>query len=150
RKPAVQNGTFEDDIKRRDFTINTLAVSLNKNNYGELIDIYNGYDDINKKLIKTPLDPIETFNDDPLRIMRAFRFASQLEFNVDEQLMNAASQMRERLKIVSQERVTDEFLKILSASKPSIGLKLLFHSGVMEIVFPEISNLAGVEQRLDY
>lgn len=150
RKPEVETGTFEDDIKRRDFTINTLAVSLCKENYGELIDLFDGYNDINNKLIRTPLDPLETFKDDPLRIMRAFRFAAQLEFIVDEKLITAANQLRERLKIVSQERISDEFLKILSAPKPSIGLKLLFHSGVMDIVFPEISNLAGVEQRQDY
>ncbi len=150
RKPIVENGTFEDDIKRRDFTINAMAISLNKNNFGELIDLFNGYEDLQSKLIRTPLDPFQTFDDDPLRIMRAFRFASQLEFNVDDSIMNAARQMKERLRIVSQERITDEFLKILSSPKPSIGLKLLYDSEVMEIIFPEIHNLAGVDQRQDY
>lgn len=150
RKPIVEDGTFEDDIKRRDFTINTMAISLNEKNFGELIDIFNGYNDLQSKLIKTPLDPIQTFDDDPLRIMRAFRFAAQLEFQVDESIMNAAKELKERLRIVSQERITDEFLKILSAPKPSIGLKLLYDSEVLQIIFPEIHNLAGVDQRQDY
>lgn len=150
RKPIVEDGTFEDDITRRDFTINTLAISLNKKNFGQLIDTYNGYEDIINKIIKTPLDPLKTFDDDPLRIMRAFRFASQLNFNVDESIMKAAREMRDRLTIVSQERITDEFLKILQSPKPSIGLKLLYDSGVLDIVFPEISIMAGVDQRKDY
>jgi poly(A) polymerase len=150
RKPVVEDGTFEDDIKRRDFTINTIAVSLNKNNFGDLIDYFNGLEDIKNKIIRTPLDPIITFNDDPLRIMRAFRFASQLQFTVDESIMNAAKQLKERLKIVSQERITDELLKILSSAKPSTGLKLLFYSEVLNVIFPELSRMAGVEQRKDY
>jgi putative nucleotidyltransferase with HDIG domain len=150
RKPIVEDGTFEDDITRRDFTINTLAILLNNKNFGQLIDTYNGYEDIINKIIKTPLDPLKTFDDDPLRIMRAFRFASQLNFNVDENIMKAAREMRDRLTIVSQERITDEFLKILQSPKPSIGLKLLYDSGVLEIVFPEISIMAGVDQRKDY
>lgn len=150
RKPDVLSGSFEDDISRRDFTINTLAVSLNKQRFGELIDSFDGLNDIKQKLIKTPIDPLITFNDDPLRIMRAFRFASQLNFKVHESILNAANKLRERLKIVSQERITDELLKIIASPKPSIGLKLLQNSGVLEIVFPEVSNLAGVEQRKDY
>ena len=150
RKPVVEDGTFEDDIRRRDFTINTLAVSLNKNNFGDLIDYFNGLKDIKNKIIRTPLDPIITFNDDPLRIMRAFRFASQLQFTVDESIMHAAKQLKERLKIVSQERITDELLKILSSAKPSTGLKLLFYSEVLNVIFPELSRMAGVEQRKDY
>ena len=150
RKPIVEDGTFLDDISRRDFTINTLAVSLNKKNFGKLIDTFNGLEDIQLKLIKTPLDPLKTFDDDPLRIMRAFRFASQLGFTVDASIMKAANEMRNRLAIVSQERITDEFLKILSSTKPSIGLKLLFDSGVLEIVFPEIFVMAGVDQRKDF
>jgi len=150
RKPIVEDGTFEDDISRRDFTINTLAISLNKKDFGMLIDTYDGYDHINNQIIKTPLDPNKTFDDDPLRIMRAFRFASQLNFKVDERIMIAAWEMRERLSIVSQERITDEFLKIIASRKPSIGLKLLFDSGVLEIVFPEIAVMAGVDQRKDY
>ena len=150
RKPVVEDGTFEDDIRRRDFTINTLAVSLNKNNYGDLIDYFNGLEDIKNKIIRTPLDPIITFNDDPLRIMRAFRFATQLQFSVDESIINAANQLNERLNIVSQERITDELLKILSSAKPSTGLKLLFYSEVLNVIFPELSKMAGVEQRKDY
>ena len=150
RKPVVESGTFEDDITRRDFTINTLALSVSSKNFGQLIDIYNGLEDIKNKKIKTPLDPLVTFDDDPLRIMRAFRFASQLNFNVDDSILSAANKMRERLKIVSVERITDEFLKILLSPKPSIGLKLMLETGVMEIVFPEVANLSGVEQRKDF
>jgi putative nucleotidyltransferase with HDIG domain len=150
RKPIVEDGTFEEDISRRDFTINTLAISLNKKDFGKLINNYDGYDHIKNQIIKTPLDPKKTFDDDPLRIMRAFRFASQLNFNVEENIIIASREMKERLSIVSQERITDEFLKILSSPKPSIGLLLLFDSGVLEIVFPEIAIMAGVDQRKDY
>ena len=150
RKPEVTVGSFEEDIERRDFTINTLAVSLNDGTFGELIDTYNGMQDIQDRLIRTPIDPMLTFDDDPLRIMRAYRFASQLDFKVHDSINIAANSLRERLKIVSRERITDEFLKILSSPAPSIGIKLLFYSGVMEIVFPEIANLSGVDQRQDY
>ena len=150
RNPKVEVGSFDDDINRRDFTINTLAISLNKSNYGDLIDTFEGVEDLNSKTIKTPLNPLETFNDDPLRIMRAFRFASQLNFKVDEQILKAANKLSERLKIVSQERITEEFFKILSTEKPSIGLKLMQDTKVMHVVFPEIANLAGVDQRKDY
>ncbi|MGD8306053.1 MAG: CCA tRNA nucleotidyltransferase [Ignavibacteria bacterium] len=150
RKPSVAEGTFLDDISRRDFTINTLAVSINSNDFGELIDTYNGLEDIHNKLIRTPIDPGKTFDDDPLRILRAFRFASQLDFSVDESVSKAASELKDRLDIVSHERITDEFMKILASPRPSIGLKLLFDTAVMEIIFKEVSNLAGVEQREDY
>lgn len=150
RKPIVEDGTFDEDISRRDFTINTLAISLNKNEFGKLTDKYDGLSDIKNERIKTPLNPLKTFDDDPLRIMRAFRFASQLNFNVDESIIKSAYEMRNRLSIVSQERTTDEFLKILTSPKPSVGLKLLFDSGVLEIVFPEIAIMAGVDQRKDY
>lgn len=150
RKPEITSASFEEDISRRDFAINTLAVSLNKNSFGELIDNYNGVADIENRIIKTPIDALITFDDDPLRIMRAYRFASQLNFEVDESINNAAEKLRERLRIVSQERITDEFLKILSSPNPSIGLKLLFYSKVMEIIFPEVSNLYGVDQRKDF
>ncbi len=150
RNPKVERGTFDDDINRRDFTINCLAVSLNKKNRGELIDKFGGVKDIEDKIIRTPLDPYKTFDDDPLRIMRAFRFASQLDFEVDNSVMEAARVMAERLKIVSQERISDEFLKILASPKPSVGLKLLFESEVLKVVFPEIHNLAGVDQRKEY
>lgn len=150
RKPNVNLGSFEDDINRRDFTINTLAISLNRKNFGELIDKFNGLEDLKNHIIRTPLNPIKTFDDDPLRILRAFRFAAQLNFNVDNKILEAATEMRERLKIVSQERITDEFFKILKSPKPSVGLKLLYNTKVMEIVFPEIANLGGVDQRKDY
>ncbi len=150
RKPEVSEGTFYDDISRRDFTINTIAVSILKENFGEVIDHFNGIDDIEKKLIRTPLDPNITFDDDPLRILRAFRFASQLNFIVDDSIIKAAEELRDRLEIVSQERKTDEFLKILKSPKPSIGLKLLQVSKVMEVIFPEISQMIGVEQREEY
>ena len=150
RKPLVTEGTFVDDISRRDFTINTIAVSVSKDKFGEVTDLFNGLDDIKRKIIKTPLDPTETFDDDPLRILRAFRFASQLNFNADESILIAAEEMRDRLNIVSQERITDEFLKILKSPKPSIGLVLLQKSKVMEIIFPEISQMIGVEQREEY
>lgn len=150
RKPFVEDGTFEDDISRRDFTINTLAVSLNAIDFGKIIDTYDGLTDIKNQIIKTPLDPFRTFDDDPLRIMRAFRFAAQLNFKVDKNIMKAAYDMRNRLSIVSQERITDEFLKTLSTPKPSIGLKLLFESRVLEIVFPEIAIMSGVDQRKDF
>lgn len=157
RKPFVTSGTFEEDISRRDFTINTLAVSINKKNFGTLFNLYGGTEDITNRIIKTPLDPEVTFDDDPLRILRAYRFAAQLNFNVDKRINSAANKLRERLKtlpdgrqVVSQERITDEFFKILAAPKPSIGLKLLYESGVMEIIFPEVANLAGVDQRKDF
>lgn len=152
RKPEIEFSTLEDDLSRRDFTINTLAVSLNGEKH-EVIDFFNGLKDLDNKIIKTPLEPEKTFDDDPLRIMRAIRFASQLNFRIEGNTYKAIVKMKDRLvpdEVVSQERITDEFLKILASPKPSIGLDLMFKTGVMEIVFPEISNLAGVEQRQDY
>lgn len=150
RNPIVENGTFDDDINRRDFTINTIAISLNEEDFGQVIDKFNGIEDIKNKIIKTPVDPLITFNDDPLRILRAFRFASQLNFDVDQSIMVTAKELKERLKIISQERITEELLKILQSEQPSIGLKLLYYSEVLELIFPEIAKLAGVEQRKDY
>jgi poly(A) polymerase len=150
RKPRVTAGTFEEDILRRDFTINTLAVSVSKKDFGTLIDEFNGLEDIKNKIIRTPMDPLKTFDDDPLRILRAFRFASQLKFRVEDKVLEAAGEMRERLRIVSQERITDEFLKIMASPKPSVGLKLLYNSGVLEVIFPEVAKLGGVEQRKEY
>jgi tRNA nucleotidyltransferase/poly(A) polymerase len=150
RNPKVTPGSLDDDLNRRDFTMNTIAVSLNKKNYGSIVDKFDGYSDIINKIIRTPMNPEETFNDDPLRILRAFRFASQLEFDIEINTFKAASQMADRLSIISQERVTDEFLKILSSPKPSIGLILLYESGVMKIIFPEIDAMGGVEQRNEY
>lgn len=150
RKPIVTNGTFEDDITRRDFTINAIAISLNKNNLGEVVDIFGGIKDIESRLLKTPLNPLETFDDDPLRIMRAFRFSAQLNFNLDESIMIAAEKMKERLRIVSQERITDEFIKILKSPKPSVALIQMFYSNILEEVFPEISSLYGVDQKKEH
>jgi poly(A) polymerase len=152
RKPDIEFSTLGDDLSRRDFTINTLAISLN-NDMHEVIDLFHGFSDLKDGIIKTPLEPEKTFDDDPLRIMRAIRFASQLGFRIEGDTYKAIVRMKDRLvpdEVVSQERITDEFLKILASPKSSIGLDLMFKTGVMEIVFPEISNLAGVEQRQDY
>jgi len=150
RKPQVKSGTLEEDLLRRDFTVNAIAVSLNKNHFGVLHDPFNGREDLKRNVLRTPLDPVKTFDDDPLRIMRAFRFASQLEFTIDPLALGAIGEMKGRLSIVSQERVSDEFLKILKTSKPSVGLRLMYEAGVMEIVFPEIAQMAGVDQRRDH
>lgn len=150
RKPIVAVGTLEDDLSRRDFTVNAIAASLNAEDFGTVIDPFNGRRDIEKKILKTPLDPDVTFDDDPLRIMRAFRFASQLGFTVEPSVLEAAAKMCSRLKIISQERISDEFLKIIESPQPSIGMKLMYDAGVMEIVFPEVALLAGVDQRQDY
>ena len=144
--PALLRKTFNVGISQ----LIHLRFLLNAETYGELIDTYSGLEDLKNKIIKTPLDPFLTFNDDPLRIMRAFRFASQLNFDVDERSLKAAGEMAPRLKIVSMERISDEFLKILASPKPSIGLKLMENSGVMNEILPEISALAGVDQRKDY
>lgn len=158
RKPKVATGTLKDDLSRRDFTVNALAVSLVETaKSNEIIDLFDGLGDLREKVLRTPHDPLVTFSDDPLRMMRACRFASQLEFEIAGDTFNAIKQMRERLKtsdgkhgVVSQERITDELLKILAANKPSIGLKLLFKSGLMEIIFPEVHNLEGIDQRKDF
>jgi putative nucleotidyltransferase with HDIG domain len=150
RKPVVGVGTLEDDLSRRDFTVNALAVSLNRADFGSLIDPFGGQQDLARRYLRTPLDPNITFDDDPLRIMRAFRFAAQLGFAVDPAICEAARRMRNRLNIVSQERISDEFLKIMMSPKPSVGLKMLFDTGVLEIVFPEVAQLAGVDQRQDH
>ncbi len=145
RKPIVENGTLEDDQKRRDFTINALAISLNKKNYGDLIDPFNGHEDMKKKIIRTPLDPAITFSDDPLRMMRAVRFASQLNYDIEADAFQAIINQAERLQIVSQERITDELNKIILSTVPSYGFKLLFHSGLLKQFFPELVALHGVE-----
>lgn len=150
RKPSVEDGSLEDDLKRRDFTINAMAVNLNSKNMGDLVDPFKGLKDLEKRIIRTPLDPAKTFDDDPLRIMRAVRFATQLEFDIHKDVLDAAAKMVDRLSIVSQERITEEFLKIMNSAKPSIGLQLMNDIGIMKIVLPEIANLSGVEQREDY
>jgi poly(A) polymerase len=149
RKPKVAVGTLEDDLSRRDFTVNAIAVSLNADDFGRVVDPFSGQQAMEERILRTPLDPKQTFDDDPLRIMRAFRFASQLGFTIEPSVLAAAKEMAPRLKIVSQERISDEFLKILASPKPSVGLLLLVDSGVMKIVFPEVSQLGGVEQRQD-
>lgn len=150
RNPKVQSASLEEDLSRRDFTINTLAISLTKQKFGEVVDLFDGFSDIKNKILRTPIDPLITFDDDPLRIMRAFRFAAELQFVVDDKIIEASERSAERLKIVAQERITDEFLKILSSRKPSIGLLLLYKSKVLDVIFPEISNLSGIDQRKDH
>jgi poly(A) polymerase len=150
RKPHVEGGTLDDDLLRRDFTVNAMAASLNEQTFGQLIDPFGGQDDLKTGILRTPLDPEITFDDDPLRIMRVMRFAAQLGFTIDSNVLEAAGNMAKRLEIVSQERISDEFLKIMSSSKPSAGLQLMFDSGVMKIVFPEAAQMAGVDQRKDY
>ena len=147
RKPKVEDGSFQDDIHRRDFTINTLAISLNTPNYGELIDTFSGLEDLYAGIIRTPLEPKVTFSDDPLRMMRAVRFATQLEFEIEPETVKALSSESQRLKIISQERITDELNKIILSRKPSIGFKLLFDSKLLHIFFPELVTLQGVEIR---
>ena len=145
RKPHVEAGTLEEDQNRRDFTINALALSLNKENFAELLDPFNGLQDMNDKIIRTPLDPALTFSDDPLRMMRAVRFAAQLDFTIEEKTFEGIRQMKERISIVSMERIIDEFNKIMMTEKPSHGIVLLDKAGLLELIFPELSKLKGVE-----
>ncbi|RNI31989.1 HD domain-containing protein [Rufibacter immobilis] len=145
RKPEVEQGTLEDDLNRRDFTINAMGISLNQKTYGQLIDRFEGMKDIRRKNIKTPLEPGITFSDDPLRMMRAIRFATQLNFDIDPDTFDAIAENKERIKIVSQERITDELNKIILAKNPSYGFKLLFQSGLLHLIFPKMVKLQGVE-----
>ncbi len=147
RKPIVEDGTLEDDQKRRDFTINAMAFCLNKNRFGELLDPFNGLQDLENLIIRTPLDPDITFSDDPLRMMRAIRFASQLGFDIFSETFDAISRNRERIKIISKERIADELNKIVLSPKPSIGFILLEKTGLLELIFPELPALKGAETK---
>ena len=145
RKPVVENGTLEDDQRRRDFTVNALAVCLNKDRYGELMDPFGGIQDLNLGILRTPLDPDITFSDDPLRMMRAVRFAAQLGFRIADDTFEAIGRNAERIKIVSAERITTELNKIMLSPNPSLGLKLMQKCGLMALILPEVADLAGVE-----
>lgn len=145
RKPIVEDGTLQDDQNRRDFTINTLAISLHGNSFGELLDSFGGVEDIQQKMIRTPLEPKVTYSDDPLRMLRAIRFATQLDFYIEKTSLEAITAMAERIKIISAERVLDELNKIIMSPKPSIGFKLLHRTGLLSLIFPELEQLKGRE-----
>ena len=147
RKPVVEEGSLEDDQNRRDFTINALAVSLNEEDYGMIIDPFEGLEHLEAKVIKTPLEPGKTFSDDPLRMMRAIRFATQLDFEIDPETLEAISKYRSRINIISRERIATELNKIILSDEPSVGFKLLFDTGLLELFFPEMTALHGVEGR---
>ena len=147
RKPVVEDGTLEDDQKRRDFTINTLAISINKETFGEFLDPFNGINDLKKKIIRTPLEPEKTFSDDPLRMMRAIRFATQLNFTIEQNTFNSIKENAERIRIVSSERIVTELNKIIMCTHPSRGFILLEKAGILKIILPELDNLKGVETK---
>lgn len=146
RKPSVENGSFKDDMLRRDFTINTLVLGLNKNNYGDLIDTFNGLDDIHNKLIKTPGEPDKTFLDDPLRMLRAIRFSAQLNFEIEYSTKESIKKNSERVNILSSERVSEEINKIIMCKVPSLGFKNLYNLGLLEHILPELIDLKGIEE----
>ncbi|MFN8325810.1 MAG: HD domain-containing protein [Flavobacteriaceae bacterium] len=146
RNPVVEMGTLKDDQERRDFTINAMAFSLNENNFGELIDPFNGISDLEEKIIRTPLNPDITYSDDPLRMLRAIRFATQLNFTIEEKSLQAIADNKDRIKIISGERIVDELNKILSTSKPSIGFLHLYKTGLLDIILPELTALNNVEE----
>ena len=146
RNPEVKPGSLEDDQNRRDFTMNALALSLNTSNYGDLIDPFNGLKDLKSKRIITPLEPKITFSDDPLRMLRAIRFASQLQFKIDPICLDAINKNAERIKIITNERIVDELNKILASKKPSNGFKLLHHTGLLKLILPELTALEGIEE----
>ena len=145
RNPIVEDGSLEDDQNRRDFTINAIAIGLSKNNFGKLLDPFNGLNDLTNKTLKTPLNPDITYSDDPLRMMRAIRFASQLNFQIDVPSFEAISKNKNRIKIISAERIADEINKIILSQKPSVGFKLLLNSGLLDLIFPELVKLQGTE-----
>lgn len=145
RNPVVKEGTLQDDQNRRDFTINAMGISLNKKDFGELNDPFGGLDDIGRKIIKTPLAPAETFSDDPLRMMRAIRFASQLQFEIEQNTLDAITANAKRINIITKERIADELNKILLSKKPSVGFDLLYRTGLLNIIFPQMVLLAGAE-----
>lgn len=145
RKPIVENGTLEDDQNRRDFTINAMAICLNKDRFGQLVDPFNGLTDLENKIIRTPLDPDITFSDDPLRMMRAVRFATQLDFEIYPDTFEALERNKHRIEIISKERIIDELNKIMLSKKPSKGFKLLDKCGLLEIIFPELANMKGID-----
>jgi tRNA nucleotidyltransferase/poly(A) polymerase len=147
RKPDVSSGTLKDDQDRRDFTINALAISLNEKDFGKLIDPFDGVKDIRKGIIRTPLEPLQTFSDDPLRMMRAIRFSSQLGFAIEDKTFQAIKDGADRISIVSQERISDELIKIIDSPIPSIGFDLLYQSGLLHIIFPQMVDLAGAEYK---
>ncbi len=147
RKPIVEDGTLEDDQKRRDFTINALALSLHANNFGKLIDPFNGIDDLNSKIIRTPLDPDITYSDDPLRMLRAIRFANQLDFTIEQESLESIERNSHRIKIISYERISDELNKIMMCNNPSLGFKLLQKTGLLKLILPEFEALKGIETK---
>ncbi len=146
RNPVVENGTLEDDQNRRDFTINALALSLSKENFGELLDPFEGFEDLKSKIIRTPLDPDITYSDDPLRMMRAIRFATQLGFKIEKESLNAITRNKDRIKIITKERIVDELNKILLSERPSIGFKLLEKTGILDFILPELIALKGIDE----
>jgi len=146
RKPIVEDGSLEDDQNRRDFTINALALGLNEDNFGNLLDPFDGIEDLNSKIIKTPLDPDITYSDDPLRMLRAIRFATQLNFKIEKESLDAISRNKKRIKIISKERITDELHKIMLAEKPSKGFSLLHKTGLLHIIMPELTALEGIDE----
>src|SRR5690606_28377634 len=145
RKPIVEDGTLQDDQNRRDFTINAMALSLNKGDFGRLLDPFGGLQDIQDRIIRTPLDPNETFSDDPLRMMRAVRFATQLGFKIDVAAIKAIKENQQRIRIISRERISDELNKIVLSDRPSLGFRYLFDTGLLHLIFPAMAALQGVE-----
>ena len=146
RNPQVEQGTLEDDQKRRDFTVNAMAISLNKDNFGELIDPFNGMEDMEQKILRTPLEPVQTYSDDPLRMMRAIRFASTLGFSIEQKSLESIEKEAKRIEIITVERIMVEFNKIMLSEKPSVGLELMKKTGLLDIVLPEFTALEGIEE----